>query len=84
MRGVAVEAPRRPNTGTESCPLRIAVNGHLMPEEYTLDEVAVGDIVAVEIYSGVAAMPIQFASTRRGMTCGLAMIWTRSALTAER
>ena len=84
MRGVAVEAPRRPSTGAERCPLRIAVNGHLMPEEYTLDEVAVGDIVAIEIYSGVAAMPIQFASTRRGMTCGLAMIWTRSALTAER
>jgi hypothetical protein len=77
----AMETPTPPKTGVESCPLRIAVNGHLMPEEYTLDEVAVTDIVALEIYSGVAAMPIQFSSTRHGMNCGLAMIWTRSVLT---
>jgi hypothetical protein len=63
--------------GTESCPLRIGVNGHLMPEEYQLDEVAVADIVAVEIYPGTATIPVQFSSTRHGLSCGLAMVWTR-------
>jgi hypothetical protein len=74
------EPTHRVAGGTESCPLRIGVNGHLMPEEYRLDELAVADIVAVEIYPSAATMPVQFSSTRRGLSCGLAMIWTRTGM----
>lgn len=66
--------------GAESCPLRIGVNGHLMPEEYRLDDIVVADIVAIEIYPSAATIPIQFSSTRRSLTCGLAMIWTRTGM----
>jgi hypothetical protein len=76
----ANEPTRRAAGGTESCPLRIGVNGHLMPEEYQLDEMAVADIVAIEVYPSVATMPVQFSSARRGSTCGLAMIWTRGGV----
>jgi hypothetical protein len=80
--GNSDEPTHKATGGGESCALRIGVNGHLMPEEYRVDELPVGDIVAIEIYSSVAAMPVEFASTRRTMNCGLAMIWTRDGTDA--
>ena len=78
--GDANEPTHHVTGGTESCPLRIGVNGHLMPEEYQLDDVVVADIVAIEIYPSVATTPVQFSSTSRGLNCGLAMVWTRSGM----
>jgi len=75
----ADEASHKVTGGAESCALRVGVNGHLMPEDYRLDEVPAADVVAIEIYSGVASMPVEYSSTRRTMNCGLAMIWTRAA-----
>ena len=74
------EPTHRVTGGAESCPLRIGVNGHLMPEEYQLDDVVVADIVAIEIYPSTATIPVQFSSTRRGVSCGLAMVWTRAGM----
>lgn len=75
----ADEPSHKVTGGAESCALRVGVNGHVMPEDYRLDEVSAADVVAIEIYSGVASMPVEFSSTRRTMNCGLAMIWTRAA-----
>jgi hypothetical protein len=66
--------------GGESCALRVGVNGHLMPEEYRVDEMPASDVVAIEIYAGAASMPVEFSSTRRSMNCGLVMIWTRAGV----
>jgi hypothetical protein len=77
------EPTHRAVGGTESCPLRIGVNGHLMPEEYQLDDVVVVDIVAIELYPSAATMPVQFSSTRRGLSCGLAMVWTRTGMATQ-
>ncbi len=75
----ADEPSHKATGGSESCALRVGVNGHVMPEDYRLDEVPAADVVAIEIYSGVASMPVEYSSTRRTMNCGLAMIWTRAA-----
>jgi len=75
----ADEPSHKVTGGAESCALRVGVNGHVMPEDYRLDEVPAADVVAIEIYSGVASMPVEYSSTRRTMNCGLAMIWTRAA-----
>ena len=75
----ADEPSHKVTGGSESCALRVGVNGHVMPEDYRLDEVPAADVVAIEIYSGVASMPVEYSSTRRSMSCGLAMIWTRAA-----
>jgi hypothetical protein len=68
------------NGGVESCALRIGVNGKLMPEDFVLDEVPAVEVVAVELYAGPASMPVEFSSTRRGVNCGMVMIWTRAAM----
>ena len=75
----ADEPSHKVTGGAESCALRVGVNGHVMPEDYRLDEVPAADVVAIEIYSSVASMPVEYSSTRRTMNCGLAMIWTRAA-----
>lgn len=75
----ADEPSHKVTGGAESCALRVGVNGHLMPEEFRVDEVPAADVVAIEIYSGVASMPVEYSSTRHTMNCGLAMIWTRAA-----
>lgn len=75
----ADEPSHKVTGGSESCALRVGVNGHVMPEDYRLDEVPAADVVAIEIYSSVASMPVEYSSTRRTMNCGLAMIWTRAA-----
>jgi hypothetical protein len=80
-RGVTLEGvdgSLRPTSA--SCTMRIGVNGHLMPEDYRLDEVAVADIVAIEIYGNTASTPVEFSVTRRAMACGLAMIWLRGGM----
>lgn len=63
--------------GGEACPLRIGVDGHVMPEDFRVDEIGAMDIMAVEIYPSAASMPVEFASSRRSTSCGLVMIWTR-------
>jgi hypothetical protein len=42
--------------------------------------VTVADIVAIEIYPSAATMPVEFSSTRYGMGCGLAMVWTHGSV----
>jgi len=75
--GSAVEPSRVFHGGREACTLRIGVNGYVMPVGYSPNDVPTADLVAIEVYSGAAQMPVELLSSRRELNCGLVMIWTR-------
>lgn len=70
----------RIQVGSASCPLRIGMDGDLMSERFRVDEVAVVEIVAIEIYPSGASMPIEFTGVRDSKVCGLVMVWTFAGL----
>ena len=59
------------------CVLRIALDGHLVPTEFSVDDVRPEDVMGIEIYNGAATMPAEFASVQHDAPCGLIMIWTK-------
>ncbi len=56
--------------------LRVAIDGQVQPGSTSLDIVAPEEIEGVEIYSGPATIPSEFAGAR-DQYCGLIVIWTR-------
>jgi hypothetical protein len=58
------------------CVLRVAIDGQIQPGSTSLDIVTPEEIEAVEIYSGPATIPSEFAGAR-DQSCGLIVIWTR-------
>jgi hypothetical protein len=66
-----------PKGGGSFCVVRVAVDGRLMEESFSVNELALADIAAVEVYRGPAGVPIEFSSTRGNTTCGLVMIWLK-------
>jgi hypothetical protein len=65
-------------TSGVSCKLLLGVDGVLMADGFNVDEVPAQTIIALEIYSGVSTIPVEFRATRAGVACGLVMIWTRT------
>jgi hypothetical protein len=63
-------------TGLRDCPPQYWVDG-MRAENASPDEFAAIDIEAVEVYSGPATMPPQFAPKPTSYTCGTIVIWTR-------
>ena len=61
------------------CVMRIGLNGFIRNSSFTLDSVSPQDIYGIEIYSGPATIPPQFNAGAIDMSCGLVMIWTKSA-----
>jgi len=61
------------------CVLRIALDGNLVPTEFSIDEVRPEDIMGIEIYNGAATMPAEFSSVQHDAPCGLVMIWTKGS-----
>jgi len=59
------------------CTVRVAIDGQVQPGGTSLDVVAPEEIEGVEIYSGPATIPAEFATARRDQFCGLILIWTR-------
>ena len=45
--------------------------------EFNLDELAVRDVEALEIYAGPATIPPEYRTTRAGTACGVIAVWTR-------
>lgn len=71
----APDAPRI-HSGTETCPLRLGVDGTLMAEEFRMDEVPTATLLAVEVYPSASSMPMEFTAVGRSKICGLVMLWT--------
>ncbi len=74
----AENAPRV-QSGTETCPLRIGVDGILMADQFRIDEVAVATLTAIEVYPSASAMPMEFTAVGTSKICGLVMLWTQSS-----
>lgn len=69
-RGSCSAASSRPTAGRTTCPLDLFVDGQLTT--LTIDQIPVGSISGVEIYSSAASTPPQY---QRGW-CGALIIWT--------
>jgi hypothetical protein len=66
-----------PSSDAVRCAMRVAVNGQLMDDSFSLNDVRPSDIAAIEMYVGAATIPTEFSSVQRGAPCGIVMIWTR-------
>jgi hypothetical protein len=74
--GDPLEGVSPPGSGSP-CVLRVGLDGQLMPEDFSVDDVPLSDVAEVEIYRGAATVPIALSSTRGVVKCGAVMIWTR-------
>jgi hypothetical protein len=61
------------------CYMAIGIDGQIKDWGFSVDEVDPHDIYGIEVYSGPATLPREFASLFGGAYCGLVMIWTRAA-----
>jgi hypothetical protein len=48
------------------CAMQIGLDGHLQPSTFTIDDVAIDEIAAVEVYSGPATIPAEFNTGASG------------------
>jgi len=59
-----------------ACPPQYYVDG-IMLTGYNIDDMPVHDVEAVELYSGIAGLPAEYARARGNRDCGTVAIWTR-------
>ena len=62
--------------GGRDCPPQYVVDG-MRIENASPDEFVPQDVEAIELYSGPATIPPQFAPRFNSYTCGAVVIWTR-------
>jgi hypothetical protein len=62
--------------GVRDCPPQYIVDG-MRIENGSPDEFTPQDVEAIELYSGPATIPPQFAPRFNSYTCGAVVIWTR-------
>jgi len=62
--------------GGGDCPPAYFIDGTLAVG-YNLDDMPVSDVEAIELYSGLSALPSEFAKARSNLACGTVVIWTR-------
>ena len=67
-----------PKSSGYLCMMRVVVDGVLMPDGFSIDDIRPSDIYGMEVYNGAATIPIQYSSVRRDAVCGLLMVWTKS------
>jgi hypothetical protein len=78
--------PRQTNKNEEGlstfeareCVLHLAVDGRLMPEGFSVNEIRPGAILGIEIYVGIGNVPVEFSSVGGDVSCGLVMVWTKA------
>ena len=75
-RGYKVVFGRTPEIAP--CIMAVGVDGQIKEWGYPVDDITPNDIYGVEVYSGPATMPREFATLRPDGYCGLVMIWTRA------
>jgi hypothetical protein len=59
------------------CIMRVGVDGHVMEWGFAADQIPTNEIYGIEVYSGPATLPREYASQVTDGFCGLVMIWTR-------
>lgn len=59
------------------CVMRVGVDGQIKEWGYAVDALNPMDIYGVEVYSGPATIPRDFAGELTDSFCGLVMLWTR-------
>ena len=65
------------SSGVRRCVLRLAENGHLMPAEFSVDDVRPEDVQGIEIYLDPASIPVEFSNIRQDAPCGIVIVWTK-------
>ena len=68
----------RPGTRPSGCVLRTVLDGHLMHEQFSVNEIPVSDVEGIEVYRSAGLVPAEFATSRAG-SCGLIVIWLKAA-----
>ena len=69
---------RGPLSALAPCVFRVAIDGTLMPWGFQVNMIDPKEIHGIEVYSGPATIPAEFATTARDAFCGMVLIWTRS------
>jgi hypothetical protein len=62
-----------------NCPFRYVLDGTPVTSTFQLDDIPVGWIEALEVYRGVAGLPLQFTASpgTDNANCGVIVVWTR-------
>lgn len=68
---------RAPARNARRCVLRLAIDGHLMPQDFSIDDLRPEEVMGIEIYLGAATIPVEFASVQQDAPCGVVMVWTK-------
>jgi hypothetical protein len=65
--------------GRGNCPFRYILDGTPVTSTFQLDDIPVEWIEAVEVYRGVAGLPVQFTASpwTDNANCGVIVVWTR-------
>ncbi len=72
------DTSRGPSVDGRKCVLRIGLDGQLMDQSFSVDEIPVNSIRGIEAYVGAASIPIEFSTVQPDAPCGIVMIWTRN------
>lgn len=75
--GTTDDGARGPSVDGRKCVLRIGVDGQLMDQSFSIDEIPVGAVRGVEAYLGPATIPVEFSTLGPDAPCGIVMVWTR-------
>lgn len=68
---------RTPSSNASKCVLRLALDGHLMPADFSINDVRPEEVMGIEVYLGPATIPVEFSSVQHDAPCGLVMVWTK-------
>ncbi len=64
------------STRSGGCPMRVFLDGVLLPLPTNLDDLpSPKEVAGIEIYSGSATIPVQYKTANSG--CGVILVWTR-------
>jgi hypothetical protein len=69
---------RTPGSKARRCVLRLAIDGHLMPPDFSVDDVRPEEVLGIEIYLGAATIPVEFLGVQQDAPCGIVMLWTKT------
>ena len=71
------DGSRGPIVDGRKCVLRIGVDGQLMDQSFSIDEIPVDAVRGIEAYLGPATIPVEFSTMGPDAPCGVVMVWMR-------